>query len=476
MKKLCIFLLLLLICELSTGQASIEPAPGMVKADPRLVVRTSYLLVPEDHNKPTGKKIKLPFLFVRRPDQDAHKNITLYMAGGPGYSATAGFDSIRYNAGFLRYGGFIAFDQRGTKRAQPYLACTEVDEAIKRSYRENKNRDSLVLNAVKGCREKFIQQGIDLSAYTTTQSAEDVNALRLALGIDSLILSGISYSGSLMLAVVKQHPEAVRMLLLDSPLPNFINYEEWGLANIDEALEQVFTNAVKDSSDQATYGNLKTRFRQYFTTIHEKKFTTRYQENGTKDSISIRYTKNELLDAIIGRLNAHEVKTVPGMINDIINGYHTPYIQEVLDGYFAGDKDVALGMRYSVYCSGQIAFANRKVMQQQEQLHPWLAGYAFNNVDHTICSCWNVKPEPLSAKTPVSSNIPVLISGGDVDRLCRPFFNRQLQQYLPNSQSLLFHDKGHGAGFAADGVIYIDAFMKEPYKKMTSSSPKHIVQ
>lgn len=136
MKAFPLFLFcFVLICQTGTGQkyaVSIEPYPNLVKADPRLILQTGYLVVPENRSKPGGRKIKLPFLFVRRPDQDPRRNISLYMTGGPGYSTTAFIDSFRYQSGYLQYGGFIALDQRGTSRSRPCLECKEVDEAIKK--------------------------------------------------------------------------------------------------------------------------------------------------------------------------------------------------------------------------------------------------------------------------------------------------------------------------------------------------------
>lgn len=480
MKTVRIFLFgLLLICHASYCQqypVSIESYPQMVKADPRLILQTGYLVVPENRSRPNGRTIRLPFFFVRRPDQDAHKNITLHMTGGPGYSTTANIDSISYNSGFLRYGGFIALDQRGTKRTQPCLECGEVNEAIRQSYRENKNRDSLVLAAVKQCRKKLEQQGIDLSAYNTQQSVEDINDLRLALHVDSLYMVGISYSGGLMLETAKQHPEAVRALILDSPLPAFVNHEEGGLLNINEALEQVFKNCAADSADKAKYEHLRTRFHTYFSTIHGKKFTINYQEKDKKDGIRVVYTKNELLDAVVSRLNTAQVKTVPGVIDDIINGKHHEYVKEVLDDYFAGDLNVALGMRYSILCSEQVLYANPVLEQQQHKLLPWLAGYAFNNVNHAMCDCWKVKPASKTIKEQAYTNVPALLSAGDIDPWCRPFYSRLIKRYLPNSQLLIIHDRGHGAGFVADGVIYLDDFVKEPFKKLVAQSKNIIVE
>ena len=67
-----------------------------------------------------------------------------------------------------------------------------------------------------------------------------------------------------------------------------------------------------------------------------------------------------------------------------------------------------------------IAYARKELVQKQELVLPWLAGYEFNNVDHAICDCWKVKPEPATAKEPVYLTIPAIIAAGDVDPWCRP--------------------------------------------------------
>ncbi|PWK68286.1 alpha/beta hydrolase family protein [Mucilaginibacter oryzae] len=452
---------------------SIEPYPQRVRADPRLIIKTGYLVVPENRAKPNGRKVKLPFFFVRRPDQDSRKHVSLYMTGGPGYSTAANIDSVTYNSGFLKYGGFIAFEQRGTERTIPSLEANEVYEAIRQSYRENRNKDSLVLLAVKHARDRLVAQGVDLSAYNTAESVEDINDLRLALHLDSLNLVGISYSGGLMLSVAQIHPEAVRLLVLNSPLPAFVTYEENALKNINEALDQVFRNCEADSS--AAYKGLKTRFRQYFTGLGNKKFTIRYLEKNSTDSITVHYSKQELLDAVVNRLNTAQVKSVPFVISEIVSGRHGPYVREVLDEYFAGNPSVSLAMRYSVYCSGQIAFSNRTIEAQEEKRFPWLAGYAFNDVDHPVCDCWQVRPVPKKIRTLVRSAVPALISAGDVDPWCRPSFNRQIKLGLPHAQLLILHDKGHGAGYSADGVNYLDEFMKAPLKALKPIAGKAVV-
>jgi pimeloyl-ACP methyl ester carboxylesterase len=351
----------------------------------------------------------------------------------------------------------------------PCLDCPEINAAKIKGYKENLSKDSLELIAVQQCRKRLAAQGIDLSAYNTIESAEDINDLRLALQLGPLNLVGISYSGGLMLTVARNHPECVKSLILSSPLPGFTNYEEEGLFNINEAFDQVFDDCEADSADKSTYGNLRDRFHQYFTAITGKTFSISYTVKGESQSRQIQYTKKELLDALLNRLNRWQVRTVPFDMNEIIHGRHETYVKEILDDIFKGDEHLSHGMRYSIYCSEQIVYAKKELIKKQEVILPWLAGYAFNNVNHAICDCWKVKPEPPVAKEPVYSRIPAFIAAGDVDPWCRPYYNRLIKRFMPNSQLLIVHDQGHLPSFFVNGVDYLKMFMQHPYQKLVAS-------
>src|SRR5260370_42550882 len=94
------------------------------------------------------------------------------------------------------------------------------------------------------CRKNLLQQGVDLSAYNTKESAADIEDLRRLLGLDSVNLMGISYSGGLMMTVLQKYPQHIRSLILDSSLPGFVNIHAQELANFNEEM-----TAVLDSSD-----------------------------------------------------------------------------------------------------------------------------------------------------------------------------------------------------------------------------------
>jgi len=464
-------------CRIATAQQKsytpkIEPCDCLFKND-SLKTRCAYLIVPENRNKPTGKTIKLPFIVVESNNPNKQKDPVLYTAGGPGASSLRGVRFIHYRQ-FSKNRDYIAFEQRGTTYAQPCLSCDGISDAIKEAYRKNQPVDSALVKEAAKCRQKLISAGNDISAYNTIENAADIEDLRRALNIDSLNLMGISYSGGLMLTVLRNYPEHIRSVILDSALPGFVNYEEDAMFSINASFNKVFSNCKRDSTNNPLYANLQQRFQQYFGSIGNKEFSIKYLEKGSTDSITIKYHRSELIDFLMNNLQDNgQLKNVPYLITQIITGRQQVYMQKYFDGIFNAGKSNTLGMRYSMYCSEQIHYADQRLINKQNELFPYLAGYRFNDVNHPICSCWNVKPVSPVAKTPVYSNVPALLSTGDTDPYCPAFYNDVIHHYMPNSQRVLFTDKTHGPALnTREGDVLIGEFLDHPYQPVKVDGKK----
>ncbi|HEX2123732.1 MAG TPA: alpha/beta fold hydrolase, partial [Thermoanaerobaculia bacterium] len=57
-------------------------------------------------------------------------------------------------------------------------------------------------------------KGVDVRAFTTEESADDVEALRRALGVPKVSLAGFSYGTHLVLSVLRRHPQGVARAVL----------------------------------------------------------------------------------------------------------------------------------------------------------------------------------------------------------------------------------------------------------------------
>ena len=73
--------------------------------------------------------------------------------------------------------------------------------------------------ATRKCRRQLVARGIDIAAYNTTENAAGFADLRRALGYDRWNVFGVSYGTYLALTVMRDHPEGIRSVILDSTVP-----------------------------------------------------------------------------------------------------------------------------------------------------------------------------------------------------------------------------------------------------------------
>ncbi|HZW69477.1 MAG TPA: alpha/beta hydrolase, partial [Hanamia sp.] len=254
------------------------------KIDSSFKTHCGYLIVPENRKKLRSNMVKLPFIIIESKNPHKKADPVLFAAGGPGGSILS-WTSFMTNSPMIHDRDLIFFEQRGTRYAIPRLMSFELDSAIRESYLKNLNKDSMVVESLKRYKKTLEKRGIDLSGYNTDETVSDIHDLLSTLKINSVNLYGVSYSGGLMMEVLRRDPTRIRSLVLDSPLPTFIPIDEDEPANFNEALDILFRHVEKDSSDQRRYGNLRQRFRQYFTAITGKVFYIPYAGH------SVQYTK-----------------------------------------------------------------------------------------------------------------------------------------------------------------------------------------
>jgi pimeloyl-ACP methyl ester carboxylesterase len=133
------------------------------------------------------------------------------IAGGPGQGSAHvfGLDSAS-SVSFYRYmfPGYtlVAYDDRGTG-GSGLLDCPTLQGATSATQERE---------AAAGCAASL---GPARDFYSTADHAEDLEAVREALGLGKIALFGTSYGTKLALAYALAHPDDVERLLLDSVVP-----------------------------------------------------------------------------------------------------------------------------------------------------------------------------------------------------------------------------------------------------------------
>jgi pimeloyl-ACP methyl ester carboxylesterase len=137
------------------------------------------------------------------PSRDA----VVALAGGPGQAALPLGEFIAQAiAPALSTRDLLVFDQRGTGSSDP-LHCL----ALERFSSEP------VGKLFEHC---ALQLGAARAGFTTQESVQDIEALRVAGGYEKLVLYGTSYGTKVALEYAERYPQNVEALLLDSVVPS----------------------------------------------------------------------------------------------------------------------------------------------------------------------------------------------------------------------------------------------------------------
>jgi pimeloyl-ACP methyl ester carboxylesterase len=171
-------------------------------------IQCGRVAVPLDRSGATPGSVSL-YVQRQRARRRPARGVTMLLAGGPGQPST-----FAYNDGSDDpYGEFralsprndiVAFDGRGTGRSG-LLRCPELERA------------NLVDagSAAAACARRL---GPRRAFYRTSDTVDDMEAVRAALGVDKLTLVGVSYGTFLAQAYAARYPTHVDRVLLDSVL------------------------------------------------------------------------------------------------------------------------------------------------------------------------------------------------------------------------------------------------------------------
>src|SRR5690242_17484458 len=217
----CVLLTLLLTTTICAQQKS-----GTLKLKPyifetndkkdKVDAEFGTLFVPENRSDPESNLIELAFVRFKSTAAKPGPPI-VYLAGGPGGSGIGTAMGSRFPLfmAFREIADVIAFDQRGTGYSKPNLGCYEslslpLDVAPTRESAIKELRKNS-----KACIEYWRDvQRVDLTAYNTNESADDLEDLRKALGAPKISLWAISYGTHLSFATIRRHPQSISRAIL----------------------------------------------------------------------------------------------------------------------------------------------------------------------------------------------------------------------------------------------------------------------
>ncbi len=190
----------MLVAVGSLGLPAAAPAIDFCSPSERSCAR---LAVPLDHRGKVPGTVRLQV--ERSRARRAIRPPLFLFAGGPGQSATRGFD-LRVVQDLLgseaRARDVIVMDQRGTGDSD-VLRCRRLERAN-------------ILSARDAAAECARSLGPRRAFYTTRDTVADIEAVRRELGAQKIALMGTSYGTKVVLAYARTYPARVDRIVLDS--------------------------------------------------------------------------------------------------------------------------------------------------------------------------------------------------------------------------------------------------------------------
>jgi pimeloyl-ACP methyl ester carboxylesterase len=170
------------------------------------------VVVLADRSQPKGARIELAVarLKGRGPERAAP---IVFLAGGPGDGATGMVGNALWKP-YLELGDVLLIDQRGTGRSQPSLIVTPKDFDPRSQFGERPAAQAALLAACKTVAEDLAASGVNVSAYTTTASADDVVDVLDVLGYERARILSHSYGTHWTLELMRRHPARVERCAL----------------------------------------------------------------------------------------------------------------------------------------------------------------------------------------------------------------------------------------------------------------------
>src|SRR5215216_3149591 len=173
------------------------------------------LIVKENRSDPNSRLIELAFVRLKSTAAQPGPP-TIYLEGGPGSSAINIARIPEYARAFTKLrevGDVILLDQRGVGYSRPNL--NRLSQTLPLDFFVNQeNASNVFKERIRDSVEYFRKQGIDLNAYNTVESADDVDDLRKAVGAEKMNIVGFSYGTHLGLSVIRRHGERINRAAL----------------------------------------------------------------------------------------------------------------------------------------------------------------------------------------------------------------------------------------------------------------------
>ena len=426
---------------------------------------------------PSGANVEIYYTVIQSRRQDPQPDPLVYLVGGPGSSGSrllqTSFD--KYLRAFAGDRDIIVIDQRGTGLSNPPLYCREVlfrlDEILQSHHADYAE---LVLEILTDCHQRLSSKGVQFDTFHSENIARDVVNVMLALGYEQWNLVGVSYGSRLALVMMRDYPQYLRSVIMDSVYPPQADIYLDAFYSGERALAALFAACEASADCHARYPDLQTVFYQQFHRLNQTPLEATYTPPGYQELV-VEISGHRMYDWVFSWLyEVDSIRLIPRLVYDLANG-RTQDPVRIGIVFEAAMTSLSLGMHYTVQCQEEYGSTQRRDYAGMLEAHPHLSGYSRYAVEGRatlprLCDLWRAKARPPQVNAPVVSAIPALLLSGNLDPITPPAYAEQARETLSAAYSYVLPHVGHGILRSDRCAVRIaTSFIAEPLKEPDSS-------
>ena len=448
--RLIYCMLFLLSVNVVSAQGTVE-FTNCVEKPFGYVTLCGYVTLPQDYDNSENGEVEIYYAQIKSPNTNPKPDPLVYLVGGPGSSGSqlllSSFQA--YLRPFTTDRDIIVIDQRGTGLSNPSLYCQEalfrLEDILESTYTTHAE---VVLEVLQDCHKRLSERDIRLDTFHSQNNARDIVNVLLSLGYEEWNLVGVSYGSRLALTMMRDYPQYLRSVILDSVYPLQADLYVDAYYSGERAMSVLFDACEQDTNCNKRYPDLGTVFYDLYNRLNETPVIVAFNPPRLNE-LEIELSGYRLYDWMFSWLySVNSIEAIPQLIYELHAG-RTNYVVRFGTAYESSLVSLSLGMHYSVQCQEEFISATHRDYDGIVEAFPHLDGFLLYPVEGMstvgrLCEMWQTAARHPIANTAVSSDIPTLLLSGNFDPITPPEYANLAYETLSMAYNVVLPHVGHG--------------------------------
>ena len=434
-------------------------------------VTCGSLMVPENHETPKGRKIRISYAVVKAANGKAAPDPVIFFSGGPGGgSLDAGFIGFLMNSPLAEKRDIILFDQRGIQHSS---ALPDIGKGVFEAMAANvdlRGERKLIAKELARVRDIANREGIDLGSYNTIQNARDVGLLMRELGYKKYNLFGVSYGTRLARKIQDLFPKYLKTVTLDSPNLMTDDFLIDRMKSYSSSAAKVIRACKEDSKCRKDHPDLARRYEQVVKKL--KRDPIAVEMDGSVFHINpqdaVYFLRRQLYRNNALELFPDFVEALANRKLDVLKAAIENEKGDVTDGAF----NTSMFLAVSAYESMDRRNNEKRIDALYRALPYFPARLGFFTNLYLEGIEWHGKTLAGDKRVFELSGIPTIIFVNQYDPVTPPENGPLFQKKLSRSYLFVLDEKGHSGGDFPCKMKVMASLMDNPDRKPVGSCLK----